>query len=113
MLTTTHARSAETAQRGMTFRTLGAFLALTFGLTWGLGALVILFPAQIEAISGPIRSTNPLFILAVYAPGIAGLLLVWRHYGLKGLRSYIQRLTLWRMPVAWWVFLLLGIPAIV
>jgi len=43
----------------MTFRTLVSFLALTFGLTWGLGAIVLLFPAQIEAISGPIRSTNP------------------------------------------------------
>jgi membrane protease YdiL (CAAX protease family) len=53
-----------------------------------------------------------LFILAVYAPGFAGVFLVWRHYGLKGLGSYFRRLTLWRMSVAWWVFLAIGIPVV-
>jgi membrane protease YdiL (CAAX protease family) len=47
-----------------------------------------------------------------YSPGIAGAFLVWRHYGLKGLDSFFRRLTLWRMPLAWWLYLLLGIPAI-
>jgi hypothetical protein len=74
---------------------------------------LILFPAQIEAIFGELSTTNPLFILAVYAPGIAGVFLVWRYYGIKGLGSYFRRLTLWRMPVAWWVFLVVGIPALV
>jgi uncharacterized protein len=54
-----------------------------------------------------------LFILAVYSPGIAGVLLVLRHYGVKGLGSFFRRLTLWRMPLAWWVFLVMGIPAFV
>jgi membrane protease YdiL (CAAX protease family) len=97
----------------MTFRALGPFFALTFGLTWGLATLFMLFPAQIEAIFGEVSYTNPLFILAVYSPGIAGIFLVWRHYGVRGLGSFFRRLTLWRMPVAWWVFLAIGLPAIV
>jgi membrane protease YdiL (CAAX protease family) len=105
--------TTEATPRGMRFGTLGPFFAIAFGLSWGLIALALLFPAQIEAIFGPIGYTNPLFILAVYAPGIAGIVLVWRHYGLKGLGSYFRRLTLWRMPLTWWVFLVLGIPAIV
>ena len=40
-----------------------------------------------------------------------GVYLVWRHYGTKGLGSFFRRFTLWRMPVAWWLFLILGIPA--
>jgi membrane protease YdiL (CAAX protease family) len=96
----------------MGLRTVGVFLALAFGLGWGLAALPILFPAQIEALTGPIGYTNPLFILAVYSPGIAGVFLVWWHFGVAGLRSYARRLTLWRMPGAWWAFLLLGIPAV-
>jgi membrane protease YdiL (CAAX protease family) len=56
--------------------------------------------------------TNPLFILAVYSPAIAGVFLVWRHHGLEGLFSFFRRLALWRMPVAWWVFLAIGIPAV-
>ncbi len=97
----------------METRELAAFLTLSFGLTWGLAAIAILFPDQIAAIFGEIGLTNPLVILAVYSPGIAGVLLVWRHNGLKGLGSFFRRLTLWRAPISWWLFLILGIPAIV
>jgi len=96
----------------MKTKTLIPFLALTFGLTWGIAALLILFTDQVVAIFGEISSSNPLFILAVYSPGIVGIFLVWRNYGLKGLGSFFRRLTLWRMPLVWWLFLLLGIPAI-
>lgn len=102
----------ETRRRGMSFSTLGTFFALSFGLSWGIVALLILFPAQIEAIFGELSYTNPLFILAVYAPGIAGTFLVWRHHGLKGLGSFFRRLTLWRMSLAWWLVLLIGMPAV-
>lgn len=96
----------------MKIKTLAPFLALTFGLTWGIGALAILFYDQIVAIFGEVGYTNPLFILAVYSPGFAGVFLVWRHYGLKGLGSFFRRLTLWRAPLLWWLFLILGIPLI-
>ncbi|MEJ2267382.1 MAG: type II CAAX endopeptidase family protein [Anaerolineales bacterium] len=96
----------------MKTKTLIPFLALTFGLTWGIAAVLIFFTDQVVAIFGEISSSNPLFILAVYSPGIAGVLLVWRKYGVKGLASFFRRLTLWRAPAPWWLFLLLGIPAI-
>lgn len=98
--------------RGMTLRTLAPFLGLSFGLTWGLAALLILFPGPIEAIFGQLGYTNPLFILAVYAPGIAGVLLVWWHHGVRGLGRFFGRLALWRMPIAWWAFLIVGIPVL-
>jgi membrane protease YdiL (CAAX protease family) len=97
----------------MTGRTLIPFLALSFGLTWGIAAILIFFYDQVVAIFGEISMGNPLYILAVYAPGIAGIFLVWRHYGVAGLRSFFKRLTLWRAPVKWWLFLILGIPAVV
>jgi hypothetical protein len=76
----------------MTFGTLVPFLAIAFGLAWGLMAIGMLFSAQVEALFGPIGYTNPLFLLAVYAPGIGGVLLVVRHYGLRGLASFLRRL---------------------
>jgi uncharacterized protein len=87
-------------------------LAIAFGLAWGLLALMILFTSQVEAVFGPVSGTNPLFILAVYAPGIAAILLIWWHYGAKGLARFFRRLVLWRMPLGWWAFLLIGIPAV-
>lgn len=89
------------------------FLAITFGLTWGLAAILILFTDQIIAIFGEISMSNPLFILAVYSPGFAGIFLIWRHYGLRGLGSFFRRLTLWRASRLWWLFLIFGIPVIV
>lgn len=97
---------------GMTVRSLWPFFALAFGLTWGIAALLTLFADQLEAVFGELSSTNPLFILAVYSPGFAGVFLVWRHYGLKGLGRYLLRLTMWRMPLPWWVFLVVGIPVL-
>jgi membrane protease YdiL (CAAX protease family) len=97
----------------MTGRTLIPFLVLAFGLTWSIAAILILFYDQVVAIFGEISISNPLYILAVYAPGIAGVFLVRRHYGLAGLGSFFKRLTLWRAPVKWWLFLILGIPAVV
>ena len=96
----------------MKTKTLIPFLVITFGLTWGIAVLLILFTDQITSIFGEIGTTNPLIILAVYSPGIAGVFLVWRFYGLKGLGSFFRRLTLWRMPLVWWLFLILGIPVV-
>ena len=96
----------------MKTKALVPFLAITFGLTWGIAAVLIFFTDQVVAIFGEINSSNPLYILAVYSPAFAGIFLVWRHYGLKGLGSFFRRLTLWHMTRSWWVFLLLGIPAI-
>jgi len=98
---------------GMTVKTLVPFLALAFGLTWGIAVLFILFANQLVAIFGEMGMSNPLFILAVYSPGFAGVFLVWWHYGFKGLGSFLRRLTLWRASRLWWLFLILGIPAIV
>lgn len=98
---------------GMTTKTLVPFLALTFGLTWGIAALLILFADELAAIFGQLSASNPLFILAVYSPGIVGVFLVWRKYGIVGLGRFFRRLTLWRASTRWWLFLILGIPAIV
>jgi len=94
-------------------KSLVSFLALTFGLSWVPMALFMIFPDQLTPIFGEISTSNPFFLLAVYAPGISGIFLVWRHYGLKGVGSFFRRLTLWRAPIQWWLFLLLGIPVIV
>ena len=45
----------------------------------------------------------------MYAPGIAGVFLVWRHYGLEGLGSFFKLFDAVRAPVKWWLFLILGI----
>lgn len=105
-------KGTRTTAGGMGFGTLVLFFALSFGLSWGVIALLILFPDRIEAIFGELSYSNPLFILAVYSPGIAGVFLVWRHHGVRGLGSFFRRLTLWCMSPTWWLVLLVGMPAV-
>lgn len=104
--------TTRTTKKGFTTRTLIVFFVIAFVQSWGLAALGIFFSEQLEPIFGPIGMTNPLFVLAVYAPGFAGIGLVLWHYGVRGLASYLKRLAIWRMPWAWAAYLLVGIPAV-
>ena len=92
----------DSKTQSMTVKTLVPFFALTFALTWGLAAVLIF-----------VSFSTPVFLLAVYSPGIVGIFLVWRYYGLKGLGSFFRRLTLWKMPRLWWLYLLVGFPALI
>lgn len=94
-------------------KTLLIFFALAFGLSWIPMALFILFPDQLTPLFGEISTSNPFFLLAVYAPSLSGIFLVWHHYGWKGVGSFFRRLFLWQAPMPWWLFVLLGIPVIV
>jgi hypothetical protein len=89
------------------------FLAVTFGLTWGILALLIFYTDQMVAWFGEIGTSNPAFILAVYAPGLAGVGFVAHYYGLKKLGAFFRRLTCVRVSAAWWAFLILGFPSVV
>lgn len=99
-------------QRQIPFKSLMPFLLMTFGLAWGIFALLIFFTKPIEQIFGELSSHHPLFMLAVYAPAIAAFIIVTYYTGLKGLRQYLSRLWLWRCSAAWAAFLLFGIPLI-
>lgn len=95
-----------------TLKTLVPFLAITFGLTWGLGILFMLFPDFMTSLAGEMGMGNPLFMLAVYSPAIAGILLVLFRYGIRGLGKFLQRLTLWRSSAWWWLAVIFLIPII-
>ena len=94
----------------MKIRLLLPYLAITFGLSWGIVALLILFPNQLAAVFGELSIKNPLFILAVYAPAIAAFILVASHGGLQGLRRYLSRLLLWKCHWGWYAYLIVVIP---
>jgi uncharacterized protein len=111
--TTVYEKAQSQQQPVLGTKTLLAFLALTFGLSWLPMALYMIFPDPFTSLFGEISTSNPFFILAVYAPSISGIILVWRHYGLDGVGSFFRRLFIWRAPIQWWMFLLLGIPVII
>ena len=94
------------------FCTIKPFILISFGLAWGIIGLYILLPVRMEAEFGQITGNHPLFFLGVYAPAIAAFILVARYGGLMGLRCFLGRMLLWRCSLAWYAFLIIGIPLI-
>lgn len=87
------------------------FLAVTFGLTFGIFVVLVLATDWVEAVFGPIGSANPLIILAVYAPAIAAFgLVLWRG-GLAGIGRFLARLLIWRGPMIWYLLIVVGFAA--
>ena len=94
------------------FRSFTPFLLISFGLAWGILGLFIFFPERMAAVFGQLSGNHPLFFLAVYSPAIAAFTVIISYSGLSGLRRFLRRALLWRCSVAWYAFLILGIPLI-
>jgi membrane protease YdiL (CAAX protease family) len=86
------------------------FLVIAFGLTWGLAALLFVAYDTVVAIFGEVSMSNPLFILAVYAPLIASTVMIIHTFGFSRLGAFFRRATLARTSPWWWAFIILGIP---
>ncbi|HEX9166427.1 MAG TPA: CPBP family intramembrane glutamic endopeptidase [Gemmatimonadales bacterium] len=91
---------------------LASYFVIVFAWTWGVASLMLFFPDWVTRTIGPIRFSNPLFYLAVYAPSVTGIALAWLTGGREGLRLLFARLTHWRFGAGWWLVLLLGVPVL-
>lgn len=100
------------ARRQVPFKMLFPFLLVSFGLAWGILALFIFLPGQMARAFGELTGQHPLFFLAVYAPAIAGMVVLVYCGGYEGLRRYLARLLKWRCSLAWYGFLFIGIPLV-
>ncbi|MEA1989212.1 MAG: type II CAAX endopeptidase family protein [Pseudomonadota bacterium] len=94
------------------FRSFTPFLLISFGIAWGILGLYILLPDLMGKAFGQLTGNHPLFFLAVYAPAIAAFILVTSNAGFGGLRRFFGRALLWRCSVAWYAFLIIGVPLI-
>lgn len=94
------------------FRSLLPFMAITFCIAWIILGLFIFLPDRMANMFGQLTGQHPLFFLAVYAPAIAAIFVVLRRGGLHGLSLFLSRISLWRCSLAWYAFLILGIPLI-
>lgn len=86
------------------------FFGLTFALTWGIAALVLLARPQIEALTGPFGTSSPLYYLAVYAPSLTALVLTAVRAGRSGLRELGSRLLRRGVSPGWYALVLLAWP---
>jgi len=91
---------------------LWLFLLLTFGWTWGIGAVYAIFPDALVSVFGPPSGSNPVFLVAVSAPTVISLLVAGLVSGRTGLSDLIARLVHWRVAWAWYALATLGVVAL-
>ena len=94
------------------FRSLAPFLLISFSLAWTIIGLYIFLPERMGSLFGQLTGNHPFFFLAVYAPAIASFIIVFYYDGLAGMRCFLSRALLWRCDMAWYAFLIIGIPLI-
>jgi membrane protease YdiL (CAAX protease family) len=91
-------------------RALVYFALITFAITWGIGGSYIFLPEATATLFGELDGPHPLYFIATWGPGIAGVILVYSFGGGGGLKAFFSRLRLWRATSLWWLLLLVGIP---
>lgn len=99
-------------QDGIDLKALIPFALITFLITWSIAGLFIFFGDLAVRLLGQVSGTHPLFFLAVWAPAIAAVAVILHRRGTTGLKLYLQRLRLWRIPAGWLLFILVGIPGV-
>jgi membrane protease YdiL (CAAX protease family) len=88
------------------------FLVLTFLITWGVAALLFLFPGPFQAIFGTMTVSNPVFVLAVAAPTISATIITYFRTRWPGLRVLYAGIVKWRFGIQWYAAVLIGLPVI-
>lgn len=106
------AHAVQTEREDLPDWALWAFFLLTFAITWGVIAPYILIPEWTSERFGAISGTHPAFFLATWAPAISAFLLIAILRGAAGLRAFLSRLLMWRLPIAWVVFIAIALPLV-
>ncbi|XKH61630.1 CPBP family intramembrane metalloprotease [Halomonas sediminis] len=97
-------------QDGIDLKALIPFVLMTFLITWSITGFYIFFNDFAVRFLGQISGTHPLFFLAVWAPAIAAVAVILHRRGTTGLKHFLQRLRIWRIPAGWLLFIIFGIP---
>ncbi len=91
-------------------RALFYFVLITLAITWGIAGSYIFLPDLMAPVFGELVGAHPLYFLATWGPGIAGVVLVLIYGGKSGLRAFMSRVLWWRCDVRWWALVLVGLP---
>jgi uncharacterized protein len=88
------------------------FFTMTFVIAWGILGLYIFASETMVRLFGNLTGQHPLFYLAVYAPAIAALAVLFYRQGVEGIGRFLSRLLMWRTSIYWYVMLILIVPLV-
>lgn len=93
------------------YRVLASFFLLSFAISWGVPGVGLVLDHFFPAFPFSLEMYTPFYYIGVWGPALAALIVIGHHYGLSGIRAYAGRLLDWRLGIHWWLFALVGIPA--
>lgn len=92
---------------------VGAYFALTVGLTWGAMLWVAGGPGGITPVAPPADTVlSAVYLAMLVGPALAGLLCTGIADGRAGFRALRSRLFRWRVSAGWYAAALLAAPAV-
>lgn len=87
------------------------YLAIAFICCWGLGIAVIALGEKITRFTGELTLMNPVVIVALYSPSIAGLIVYFTSSGWDGVKGVFKKLVPRKQDLIWFP-IILGIVAL-
>jgi len=85
------------------------YWSLAFGITWGVGGLGLLAG---DITSGRPSPLHPLYYIAAFGPSIAGVVLIARMDGWRGVRGLFGRVVPTWSSVPWYLAAFVGFPVL-
>ena len=80
---------------------LTIFLVITFGLCWGIASIFLIFNDFITNLFGDASFTNPIVMIALYSPSVAGLVVYGMMGGSKAIKNLLSKFIPRKQDLIW------------
>lgn len=87
-----------------------AFFLITFGISWGIPAVLIVLSKLTGAFEVSLKEYSALSYLVIWSPAISAFTVISITQGWDGIRAYAKRFLQWKVGIVWYAAALLGIP---
>ena len=88
------------------------FLVMAFGMIALILVILLGWPEEVEQLFGPLQTSHPLFMLAVWSPALSAWAVILYTTGWAGFRGYLTRFRVWRCGLNWGLLIFVVIPLI-
>ena len=85
---------------------------MAFGMIGIILVILIRWPDEVERLFGPLQTSHPLFMLAVWTPALSAWAIILYTTGWAGFRGYLTRFKVWRCGPYWALLIFVVIPSI-
>ena len=69
---------------------LWIYVGITFGLSWGMSVLYIIFYDTLAPFVGELNISNPFVMVSLNSPSIAGIIIYFIYGGFQGMESFLK-----------------------